>query len=206
MRTATLKTLAFTLILSLAVLAAGAWAGPSTEAVRGTVDEVIRLLGDPGLKSPAQKQQRRRQIKQTVDRRFDYEEMAKRSLPNWSQLSAAQRREFVGLFAELLEASYAGKLEKYSGEKVAYQGEQVDGDRAEVRTMLVRKNDRIPINYRLLNKSQWLVYDVVIEGVSLVNNYRSQFSRVISESSYPELVRRLRTKVEEQRRLDSRGG
>lgn len=206
MRTATLKILAFTLILSLAVLAEETWAGPPTEAVRGTVDEVIRLLSDPGLKSPAQKQQRRRQIKQTVDRRFDYEEMAKRSLPNWGQLSAAQRREFVGLFAELLEASYAGKLEKYSGEKVAYQGEQVDGDRAEVRTQLVRKNDRIPINYRLLNKSQWLVYDVVIEGVSLVNNYRSQFSRVISESSYPELVRRLRTKVEEQRRLDSKGG
>ncbi len=206
MRTATLKILAFTLILSLAVLAEETWAGPPTEAVRGTVDEVIRLLSAPGLKSPAQKQQRRRQIKQTVDRRFDYEEMAKRSLPNWGQLSAAQRREFVGLFAELLEASYAGKLEKYSGEKVAYQGEQVDGDRAEVRTQLVRKNDRIPINYRLLNKSQWLVYDVVIEGVSLVNNYRSQFSRVISESSYPELVRRLRTKVEEQRRLDSKGG
>lgn len=206
MRIPTCKILAFTLILSLAVLADGAWAGPPTEAVRGTVDEVIRLLSDPALKSPARKQQRRRQIKQTVDRRFDYEEMAKRSLPNWNQLSAAQRREFVALFSELLEASYAGKLEKYSGEKVTYQTEQLDGDRAEVRTQLVRRNDRIPINYRLLNKSQWLVYDVVIEGVSLVNNYRSQFSRVISESSYPELVRRLRTKVDEQRRLDSKGG
>ncbi len=206
MRTTTHKILTLTLILSLTALAEGAFAASPTEAVRGTVDEVIRLLSDPGLKSPVQKQQRRRQIKQTVDRRFDYEEMARRSLPNWNQLSAAQRREFVGLFSELLEASYAGKLEKYSGEKVAYQGEQVDGDRAEVKTQLVRRNDRIPINYRLLNKSQWLVYDVVIEGVSLVNNYRSQFSRVISESSYPELVRRLRTKVEEQRRLDGKDG
>jgi phospholipid transport system substrate-binding protein len=206
MRGMKLKILTVTLFLILMGLADLAVAASPTDAVRGTVDEVVRLLSDPALKSPAQKPRRRQQIKQTVDRRFDYEEMAKRSLPNWNQLSAAQRREFVGLFSELLEASYAGKLEKYSGEKVTYQTEQVDGDRAEVRTQLVRRNDRIPINYRLLNKSQWLVYDVVIEGVSLVNNYRSQFSRVISESSYPELVRRLRTKVDEQRRLDSKGG
>ncbi len=204
MRGVTLKALIFTLIFVLMGMADQAFAASPTDAVSATVDEVIRLLSDPALKAPAQKARRRQQIKQTVDRRFDYEEMAKRSLPNWNQLSAAQRREFVGLFAELLETSYADKLEKYSGEKVAYQGERVDGERAEVKTMLLRRNDRIPINYRLLNKSQWLVYDVVIEGVSLVNNYRSQFSRVISESSYQELVRRLRTKVDEQRRMGSR--
>ncbi|MGQ9689631.1 MAG: MlaC/ttg2D family ABC transporter substrate-binding protein [Desulfobaccales bacterium] len=201
MRGLTLKVFTVTLILALAGLADRAAAASPTEAVKVTVDEVIKLLSDPVLKAPAQKQRRRQQIKQTVDARFDYEEMAKRTLPNWGQLSAAQRREFVALFAELLEASYADKLEKYSGEKVAYQGETVDGDRAEVRTMLLRRNDRIPINYRLLNKSQWLVYDVVIEGVSLVSNYRSQFTRVLSESSYQELVRRLRAKVDELRRL-----
>jgi phospholipid transport system substrate-binding protein len=204
MRGVTLKTLIFTLIFVVTGIADLAFAASPTDTVRVTVDEVIRLLSDPTLKAPAQKARRRQQIKQTVDRRFDYEEMAKRSLPNWNQLGAPQRREFVGLFAELLETSYADKLEKYSGEKVAYQGERVEGDRAEVKTMLLRRNDRIPINYRLLNKSQWLVYDVVIEGVSLVNNYRSQFSRIISESSYQELVRRLRTKVDEQRRLESR--
>jgi phospholipid transport system substrate-binding protein len=136
-----------------------------------------------------------------VDTRFDYEEMARRTLPNWNQLNATQRREFVTLFAELLATSYAEKLAKYSGEKVTYLGDRVDGDLAEVNTVLIRTNDRFPINYRLINKTQWVVYDVIIEGVSLVNNYRSQFTRVIGESSYPELVRRLQTKVDEQRRL-----
>jgi phospholipid transport system substrate-binding protein len=200
MRGVTLKVLILTLILNLAGLADLALAGPPTDAVKGIVDEVIRLLAEPALKS--QKQKRRQAVKQTVDRIFDYEEMAKRSLPNWNRLSAAQRQEFVGLFSELLETSYAEKFERYSGEKVTFQGESQDGDHAEVRTMLVRRNDRMPINYRLLNKSRWVVYDVVIEGISLVNNYRSQFTRVISESSYSELVRRLKTKVEEQRRLE----
>jgi phospholipid transport system substrate-binding protein len=175
-------------------------AGAPTDTVRATVEEVIRLLSDEGLKT--QKQKRRQAVKQAVDRVFDYEEMARRSLPNWTRLSASQRQEFVRLFAELLEASYADKFERYSGERVAFQGESLEGDHAEVRTVLLRKNDRIPMNYRLLNKSRWLVYDVVIEGVSLVSNYRSQFTRIISESSYDELVRRLRHKVEEQRQLE----
>jgi len=202
MRGMTVKILTAALLLSLAGMVDLALAGSPTNEVKVTVDEVIRLLADPALKAPGQKQRRRQLVKQVVDRRFDYEEMAKRSLPNWNRLSAAQRREFVNLFSELLEASYSDKLAKYSGEKVNYVGESLDGDRAEVRTLLVRRNDRIPINYRLLDKSQWLVYDVVIEGVSLVNNYRSQFSRVISESSYNDLVRRLRTKVDEQRRME----
>ena len=192
------KVMTFSLIISLAGMAAPALADSPTEAVRSTVDEVIRTL-----QSSAPKAQRRQSVKQTVDRRFDYEEMAKRTLPNWNKLSPSQRQEFVSLFSELLEASYADKLMKYSGEKVDYVGERVDGDRAEVRTLLVRRNDRIPINYRLLNKSRWVVYDVVIEGVSLVNNYRSQFTRVISQSSYADLVRRLRTKVDELRQMRS---
>jgi phospholipid transport system substrate-binding protein len=178
-----------------------AWAAAPGDAVKGTVDEVIRLLATPALKDPGQKPRILKQVKQVVDRRFDYEEMARRTLSNWNQLSPTQRREFVALFSELLATSYAEKLAKYSGEKVTYQGDRLDGDLAEVNTVLLRTNDRIPINYRLINKGNWMVYDVVIEGVSLVNNYRSQFTRVIGESSYGELVRRLQTKVEEQRRL-----
>ena len=199
MRGLTRKALTLMLIITLTGIAAPVWAGPPTEAVKSTVDEVIRILQDPALK--AQPQRRRQMVKQTVDQRFDYEEMAQRALPNWRQLSAGQRREFVSLFAELLEASYADKLMKYSGEKVTYVGERTDGDRAEVRTLLMRRNDRIPMNYRLIKNSRWVVYDVVIEGVSLVNNYRSQFSRVIRESSYADLVGRLRKKVEEQRQM-----
>jgi phospholipid transport system substrate-binding protein len=163
-------------------------------------DEVIRTLSDPALKNPSQRPVLRQRVKQAVDRRFNYEEMAKRSLgPTWNKLSGSQRSEFVRLFAELLEASYSDKLEHYSGETVKYLDETRDGEYAEVRTMLVRRNDRIPMNYRLINQSGWMVYDVVIEGVSLVSNYRSQFRRILSESSYSELVRRLRTKVNELR-------
>jgi len=105
----------------------------------------------------------------------------------------------VQLFAQLLEASYSDKIEKYAQRvKIDYTGEILDGDYAEVRTVVVRTNDRIPLNYRLMQENGgWKVYDVVIEGVSLVGNYRSQFSRIIHESSYAELVRRLKTKVSE---------
>ena len=200
MRPLTRKALTLMLIITLSGLAAPAWAGPPTEAVKGTVDEVIRILQDPALK--AQPQRRRQMVKQTVDQRFDYEEMAQRALPNWRQLSAGQRREFVSLFAELLEASYADKLMKYSGEKVTYVGERTDGDRAEVRTLLLRRNDRIPMNYRLLNTSGWAVYDVVIEGVSLVNNYRAQIDAILARSSYDTLMERLEDKVAEFDRED----
>ena len=141
-------------------------------------------------------------VKQIVDRRFDYREMAKRSLgAPWNRLNNSQRDEFVKLFAELLEASYSDKIDRYARHvKVDYTGESLEDGYAEVRTVVVRPNDRIPLTYRLHNESGgWMVYDVVIEGVSLVSNYRSQFSRVISESSYAELLRRLRNKVNEQR-------
>ena len=203
MRGVNLKAVSVTLTLMLLGLAGSALAASPTDAVKGTVDQVIRLLSNPALKNPSQKNRILQQVRQVVDRRFDYEEMAKRSLTNWRRLSPSQRREFVNLFSELLATSYADKLAKYSGEKVTYVGDRVDGDLAEVKTLLLRSNDRIPINYRLINKSQWMVYDVVIEGVSLVNNYRSQFSRVMGESSYAELVRRLQAKVDEQRRAGS---
>ncbi len=200
MRGMTLKILMLTLIGILAISVGRAAAGAPTDAMKGTVNDVIRILSNPALKAPDQRQSILRQVKQVVDRRFDYEEMAKRTLPNWSQLSASQRREFVTLFSELLATSYAEKMAKYSGEKVTFLGDRVEGDQAEVNTVLIRTNDRVPINYRLINKGNWVVYDVNIDGVSLVNNYRSQFGRVISESSYPELVKRLQTKVDEQRR------
>ncbi|MBM4285495.1 MAG: ABC transporter substrate-binding protein [Deltaproteobacteria bacterium] len=193
-------------LLTLALLlamASGAPAASPTEEVKSVVDQVLRILQDPALKAPAQKKKRRQMLKQTIDRRFDYEEMARRCLgPSWRGLSPAQRTEFVRLFGQLLEASYADKLERYSDEQVVYSGETVDGDYAEVRTAIVRKNDRIPIVYRLLNKSPWMVYDIIIEGVSLVNNYRSQFGRIIQESSYQELMRRLRAKVDELQKLE----
>ena len=203
---ATIKAMALALTLNLALAVSGAVAGEPTEIVKGVVDGVLNVLNNPAYQGPAHKNQRRQLMKETVDRRFDYREMAKRSLgPTWGTLGHAQREEFVRLFAELLEASYSDKIEKYSANiKIDYVGEEVDEDYAEVRTVVLRANDRIPFNYRLINDSEgWMVYDVSIEGVSLVSNYRSQFSKIIHESSYAELMRRLRTKVNE---LQNTGG
>ncbi len=190
-----IRTVVFGLILHLMAGAGAAWAGPPTDIARHVIEKALEALKEPGSSEA-----RRKRVKSIVDPHFDYREMAKRSLgPTWGQLSAGQRQEFVSLFAELLEASYAEKIEKYAARvKIDYTGEILDGDYAEVRTVVVRTNDRIPLNYRLLNEAgPGQVYDVVIEGVSLVSNYRSQFSRIIHESSYAELVRRLRTKVSE---------
>jgi phospholipid transport system substrate-binding protein len=196
----TIKTLGLALALNLALAGSAAANGEPTEIVKGVIARVQELLRDPALQQD--KAQRRRLIKETVDRHFDYREMAKRSLgAAWRNLGGAQREEFVRLFAELLEASYSDKIEKYAGNvKIDYLGDSTEEDYSEVRTVVVRANDRIPFSYRLLNEDgTWMVYDVVIEGVSLVSNYRSQFSRIIHESSYGELVRRLRNKVRELR-------
>ncbi len=197
-----LSSVIMMLILNLALAVGPAAAGPPTDELRQSIDRVFEIMRNPALKD--KRMERRRQIKLIVDRHFDYQEMAKRCLGlHWRQLSSAQQSEFVRLFAELLERSYGDKLDTYHGEKVAYGAEEVDGNQAEVRTMVLRPNDKIPMNYSMINESgRWMVYDVTIEGVSLVNNYRSQFQTIIRESSYGGLVARLRTKVQELRRTD----
>ncbi len=195
-------TFILALMVSGALAAVPAMAADPKEVTKQVIDKALEILNEPALAGPAKKQQRFGMVKKIVDLHFDYREMAKRSLgATWNKLNEAQRREFVELFAELLEASYADKIDRYVKRvRIDYIGENLEGDNAEVRTMVIRPNDRIPITYRMLNDSgTWKVYDVTIEGVSLVSNYRSQFSRVISESSYAELVRRLRSKVSEQR-------
>jgi phospholipid transport system substrate-binding protein len=191
-----MRSAIFGLTLQLLMGVAGAWAGPPTDTVKEVIEKALDALKETGSTSEA----RRQKVKRIVDPHFDYQEMAKRSLgPAWGKLSPGQRQEFVALFAQLLEASYSDKIEKYAQRvKIDYTGEIPSGDTAEVRTVVVRTNDRIPLNYRLMNEGgTWKVYDVIIEGVSLVSNYRSQFSRIIHESSYAELVRRLKTKVSE---------
>jgi phospholipid transport system substrate-binding protein len=191
-----LRSAIFGLTLQLVVGAAGAWAGPPTETVRQAIEKTLDMLKNPAYQGEV----RRQKVKAVIDPHFDYQEMAKRSLgPAWGTLNAGQRQEFVGLFAQLLEASYSDKIEKYAQRvRIDYNGEIQSGDSVEVRTVVVKANDRIPLNYRLMNEGgTWKVYDVVIEGVSLVSNYRSQFSRIIHESGYAELVKRLKTKVSE---------
>ncbi len=180
--------------LSLASLVIGLEA--PTVVVRGTIDEVLRLVTDEGLKKPDQEAHRRKLLEETIGQHFDFEEMAKRSLAaHWRNRSEAEHQEFVQLFQTLLSKTYAGKIENYSGEKVEYLNERLRDSYAEVQTTIVSQKTEISLDYRLLLKDgNWLVYDVVVDGVSLVKNYRVQFDRIIRDSSYEELVKTLREK------------
>jgi phospholipid transport system substrate-binding protein len=172
-------------------------AGEATEAMRSTINEVIRILSDEDLKRPEMDGERRRQLEQVIEARFSYEEMAKRTLgKDWKNLSDDERREFVELFKRLLTTSYADKVEGYSGEQVVYLAERRKDRYAEVQTKVVSGKVEIPLDYRLIYKSEdWRVYDVVVEGVSLVKNYRGQFAKVIRSSSFEDLLEKLRKKT-----------
>ena len=188
--------------MAVLLLAQGALVGATlspTGAVKATIDEVIRILDDKALQQPDRLMERRKLLEKVIGSRFDYREMAKRSLPaQWRTLTEDQRREFVELFQSFLSASYADKIEGYSGEQIEYLKERLEGDYAEVRTQLVSEKTEIPIDYRLLSRSEdWFVYDVVADGVSLVRNYRAQFDKIIRESGYDDLVEQLRKKSKE---------
>ena len=177
-----------------------------TDAVKYTIDEVLRILDDRELQRPARLMERRKLLERVIAARFDYREMARRSLPKqWKTLTEADRKEFVDLFQSFLSASYADKIEGYAGEQIHYLAERIEGDYAEVRTKIVSEKTEIPIDYRLMGRSgDWFVYDVVADGISLVRNYRSQFDTIIRESGYPELVEDLRKKSKEARPPKSR--
>jgi phospholipid transport system substrate-binding protein len=185
--------------------APGAAAGP-TDEVREHADRVLKVLEDPDLKHESRSAERRIAIRKIANEIFDLEESAKRALgPHWAARTPAERAEFVLLFTDLLERSYVSKIELYQGEQITYGAESVEGGQATVRTRVVTKQGmEIPVSYRLHHRDgRWLVYDVLIEGVSLVANYRSQFNKIIQSSSYEELVKRLRAREAPR---DGRGG
>ena len=189
------------LAVGLTVTAVGpAAAGVPTDQLRGAVDRVLKTLEDPSLKGANKVAERRVAVRKIANEIFDFGEIAKRSMArHWQPLSEGQRTEFVGLFADLLERSYISKIETYGGEKIQYAGERVDGDFATVSTRIVTKNGtEVPVDYRMTKRGdRWLVYDVSIEGVSLVSSYRTQFNKIIQTSSYGELVSKLRNKQDE---------
>lgn len=174
-----------------------AFAAP-TDDVKKTVDEVVSIVANKDMKKNEQK--RRLALKKTISLVFDYSEMAKRSLgKHWNQRTPAEKKQFVDLFAALLENSYASKIESYNNEKIIYLKEVVDGDHAEVKSKVVTaKRDEFTLDYRMINQhGKWMAYDVVIEGISLVSNYRTQFNKIISSNGFPELIKKLQTKNEE---------
>jgi phospholipid transport system substrate-binding protein len=175
-------------------------AGTSTDDIRKTTDKIIAILTDPALKGPDQDEVRAQKIRKAVDERFDWEEMSMRTLArHWKDRTPAERTEFIDLFGQLLERTYLDKVEGYSGEKVLYVDEKTEGDYGLVTVKIVTKEaTEILVQYRLRDKGgEWLVYDISIEGVSLVNNYRKQFHSILTRSSYKDLVDKLRSKVEE---------
>lgn len=186
--------------LTLLVLPSGAAiAGEPTDQVRGTVDQVLAVLREPNLDSPGGKKERRDRLNEIISARFDFAEMARRSLgAEWRRITPEQQHEFVELFTELLRNAYTGNIESYKGEKVSYTRETQDEIYAVVETMLQSPDGaQYAIDYRLqLVDGEWKVYDVVIENISMVNNYRAQFTRVINRSTFDGLLRALRDRVE----------
>jgi len=176
-------------------------AGAPLEQLRLQVDRVLKLLDDPELKKESKAKDRRVAVRKIANEIFDFNETAKRSLGrHWLARTPAERDEFVQVFTDLLERSYISRVELYGGEKIQYVGDTIeDGEQAKVQTKLVTKGGgEIPIEYRMHKKAdRWLVYDVIIEGVSLVSNYRTQFNKIIQTSSFQELVKKMKSKQEE---------
>jgi len=187
------------LLLLLAIgVASTALAGEPTEEIKETTDKIISILANPALKDSSKTEERRKLIRQAVDERFDWEELSRRSLAtHWAQRTDEEKKEFVSLFSDLLEETYMDMVDSYSGERVFYERETLDGDYGIVNVKIVTETDaEIATEYRVKKKENgWYVYDISINGVSLVNNYRTQFNSIILESSYEDLVKRLKAKL-----------
>lgn len=184
-------------------------AGEPTESVKETSDKLIAIVSDPELqisgKDDEEKKEklkkRNKLVRDVVDERFDWEEFSRRTLArHWRDRTEEEKKEFIDLFGKLLERTYLDQVEGYSGEKVVYLDEKVDGDYAVVDVKIItRKETEIPVKYRLKKKGdEWFIYDVIVEGVSLVNNYRTQFNSIIVRYKYEGLIKRLRAKIEAQ--------
>ena len=187
------------LFFAAALSPARATGGTPTEQIKATVEQAVLVLKDPELRPPSKTKERRDQLRQILFARVDFSEMAKRALgANWRRRSPEEQQEFIRLFTELLERAYAETIETYTDEKIVYVNERHDGSYADVQSkILTTKGEEFSINYKTHRiGGEWRVYDVVVENISMVNNYRSQFNRVIANSSYQELVRRLRDKAD----------
>jgi len=179
------------------VMASAAAAGQVSDQMRCRIDRVVTILEDPILK--VRPEERRVALRGAATDIFDFTEITRRSLGrHWQAATPAEREELVLLFTALLERSYLGRIEQYTGERIAVVGEALDGELATVRTRLVSKGGtETAVDYRLYRAGdRWMAYDVSVEGVSLVANYRSQFNKIIQASSAQALVKRLRAKQE----------
>jgi phospholipid transport system substrate-binding protein len=181
-----------------------AQAGEPLELVRSAIEKAVQILKDPGLQAKDKKRERIDRLRTALAPIFDYDEMSKRALgAHWRRRTPAEQEEFVVAFRDFLERIYSDKIDLYGGEKVLFGRETIDTDFAQVETTIISlKGEEIAVVYKLRRENgKWKVYDAVVENISLVNNYRSQFDRVISSASYEELLKRLREKVDSTAKL-----
>lgn len=190
--------------LAATVLASpAAWAGQPTDQIRQYTDAVIRVLEDPSLKADARHAERRAAVHRLAAQAFDVNETARRALGvHWQGRTAAEREEFVQLFADLLEGTYISRIDYFGGERLRFVGERIDGNAALVRARVVTKGgSEVPVDARLHRRGErWLIYDIAVENISLIANYRAQFDRIIRTSSFEDLVERLRARQTELRK------
>ena len=188
-------------IFSFSVCAAKATVISPKDSIQSTVDAVIEVLKDKELSAPDKKAERRSKISTLIKDRFNFVEMSKRSLArHWKERSLEEKKEFVGVFTDLLISSYVSKVDGYSDEKVVYGKETLKGKGkyGVVNTKIMTKKVDIPIDYKVkLSKGKWWVYDVVIEGVSFISTYRSQYNEIIVRESYTKLIKKMKTQLDE---------
>ncbi|MFC1533070.1 phospholipid-binding protein MlaC [Thermodesulfobacteriota bacterium] len=185
-----------TFIMPLTVLA-----GEPTERIKRTTDKLVAIITDPELAAPEMAEKRNRMLRETVDDVFNWEAFSKRALAiHWKKRTREEQKEFITLFGQLLERTYMDKTRHYSGEKLFFLNETIKGDYGVVKAKVVLKNGKeIKVDYRIKKEEgKWFIYDVYVEGVSLVNNYRVQFNNIITRSSYEKLITRLKAKLEER--------
>ena len=167
-----------------------------TDSIRGSVDSILTLLQDKGLDQTT----RRKEMRKVINERFDFRAMSQRTLAtNWKKASGEQQQEFVELFSHLIENTYIGRVEAYTDEKVDYPGEKVKGDKAVVETLILTASANIPIDYKVYRKKngEWWVYDVIIEGISLISNYRSSYQEIMKKEGFDGLLTKMQAKIDE---------
>ena len=184
-------------MLSLAVISPLLWAGEPGKLLMETIDKGFAILKDPSLKGDEKVQERRQKLWEEISPIFNFEEMSKRALgQHWKSRTPEEKKEFVELFTNILKDAYIGKTDTYSGEKVVIISEKQDKNYATVQTRFITNTGtEISVDYNMHNNpGRWTIYDVIIEGVSLVNNYRSQFNNILIKSSYKELIQKIKAK------------
>tara|TARA_B100000686_G_scaffold355358_1_gene473451 strand:+ start:19420 stop:20019 length:600 start_codon:yes stop_codon:yes gene_type:complete len=172
------------------------FSGEPKNQIRGSINNLKFVLDNQSLKGTDNSSERRKQLRMIFEERFDFNEMAKRALSRaWRKRTKKEKKEFLYSFKYLLESTYIGKIERYNGQTVQFMKESIDGNYAKVKTLVITKEQPIRVYYKMHKKKRdWLVYDVIIEGVSLIKTYRDQFKSILNRSSFSDLLDKMRAK------------